>query len=59
MKHEYHEGPEALARFDKGMAALFRAPKPGTKPVTKKPAHKVKKATKARRGSTAQEGEQK
>lgn len=36
MKHEYHEGPEALERFEKGMAALFRAPKPGSKPTAKK-----------------------
>jgi hypothetical protein len=24
---EYHEGPEALERFEKTMTALFRAPK--------------------------------
>jgi len=27
MKHEYHEGPEALERFEKGMKKLFQAPK--------------------------------
>jgi hypothetical protein len=27
MKHEYHEGPEALERFERGMAKLFQAPK--------------------------------
>jgi hypothetical protein len=27
MKPEYHEGPDALERFEKTMTALFRAPK--------------------------------
>jgi hypothetical protein len=27
MKHEYHEGPEALEKFKRGMEALFRVPK--------------------------------
>jgi hypothetical protein len=27
MKHEYHEGPEALEKFKRGMEALFKAPK--------------------------------
>jgi hypothetical protein len=49
MKHEYHEGQEALERFEKGMTALFRAPKPGPKPTAKKA---VRKPTKARKGST-------
>ena len=35
MKYEYHEGPEALERFEKGMTALFRAPKPRSKPTAK------------------------
>lgn len=52
MKHEYHEGPEALERFEKGMTALFRAPKPGSKPAAKKVA---KRPTKARKGSVARE----
>jgi hypothetical protein len=55
MKHEYHEGPEALDRFEKGMAKLFQAPKPGPKPVVKKA---VKRPTKARKGSTGRGGSQ-
>jgi len=31
VKHEYHEGPKALENFEKGMAKLFRAPKPAAK----------------------------
>jgi hypothetical protein len=27
MKHEYHEGPEALKKFEDGMNKLFQAPK--------------------------------
>ena len=27
MKHEYHEGPEALEKFKRGMEALFKVPK--------------------------------
>lgn len=27
MKHEYHEGPEALDKFNKTLTAIFRAPK--------------------------------
>lgn len=27
MKHEYHEGPKALERFEQGMSKLFQAPK--------------------------------
>ena len=27
MKHEYHEGPEALENFKRGMEALFKVPK--------------------------------
>jgi hypothetical protein len=52
MKHEYHEGPEALDRFEKGMTKLFQAPKPGAKKAVKKP-------TKAQKGSTARGGAQK
>jgi hypothetical protein len=26
---EYHEGPEALAKFKRGMEALFKVPKTG------------------------------
>jgi hypothetical protein len=38
MKPEYHEGPEALERFEKTMVTLFRAPKTVvTKKETKKP----------------------
>jgi hypothetical protein len=47
MKHEYHEGPEALERFEKTMTALFRAPKTVTaKKETKKPTPKRRKASK-------------
>jgi hypothetical protein len=47
MKHEYHEGPEALERFGKTMTALFRAPKTETvKKVAKKSVAKRKKASK-------------
>ena len=35
MKHEYHEGPEALDRFEKGMAKLFQMPKPTPKAEAK------------------------
>lgn len=35
MKHEYREGPEALARFDKGMTKLFQASKSAAKPKPK------------------------
>jgi hypothetical protein len=51
VKHEYHEGQEALDRFEKGMTTLFRAPKPGSKPTAKKAVRK--RATKAQKGSTA------
>ena len=27
MKHKYHEGPEALEKFKRGMEVLFKAPK--------------------------------
>ena len=41
MKPEYHEGPEALERFEKTMTALFRAPKTvTTKKETKRKARK-------------------
>jgi hypothetical protein len=50
MKREYHEGPEALERFEKGMTALFRAPKPGSKAAKKKA---VLKPAKSRKVSTA------
>ena len=32
MKHEYHEGPEALKKFEDGMKKLFQAPKPKDSP---------------------------
>jgi len=31
MKHDYHEGPEALERFEQGMSRLFKPPKPTEK----------------------------
>jgi hypothetical protein len=42
---EYREGPEALARFEKGMTKLFQAPKPTVKQAPK-PERKPKKASK-------------
>jgi hypothetical protein len=56
MKNEYHEGPEALERFEKGMTALFRAPKPKSKPSAKKAVRK--RPTQAQKGSTVQGGSQ-
>ena len=45
MKPEYHEGPEALEKFNKLATKLFRAPKPTAKEAPK-PAPKPKKASK-------------
>jgi hypothetical protein len=45
MKHEYHEGPEALEKFKKTVTDLFRVPKSTVKP-TVKPVRKPKKASK-------------
>ena len=56
MKHEYHEGPEALERFEKGMTKLFQA-KPSSvkqKIAAKKTASKAK----TRKASTARGGAQ-
>ncbi len=38
MKHDYHEGPEALKKFEDGMKKLFQAPKPATSPFKPPPA---------------------
>jgi hypothetical protein len=47
MKPEYHDGPEALERFEKTMTALFRAPKTvTTKKETKRKARKRRTASK-------------
>jgi hypothetical protein len=47
MKPEYHEGEEALEKFNKTLTTLFRAPKTVTaKKETKKPGPKRKKASK-------------
>jgi hypothetical protein len=35
VKHEYHEGPEAVQKFGKMMKHLFRAPKSTVKPMAK------------------------
>jgi adenine deaminase len=56
MKHEYHEGQEALERFEKGMTTLFRAPKPRSKATAKKAVRK--RSTKAQKGSTGRGGSQ-
>jgi hypothetical protein len=45
MKHEYHEGPKALERFERGMTKLFQAPKNAVKEKPK-PSPKRKKASK-------------
>ena len=45
MKAEYHEGPEALERFEAGMKKLFHAPKVAY-PSKLKVARKRKKASK-------------
>jgi len=45
MKHEYHEGPKALERFEQGMTKLFQAPKSVVK-ENPKPSPKRKKASK-------------
>jgi hypothetical protein len=41
MKPEYHEGPEALERFNKLATRVFRAPKTIIKGVPKAPKRKV------------------
>jgi hypothetical protein len=44
MKHEYHEGPEAVEKVEKMMKQLFRAPKSTVKP-TRKPVKETKKVS--------------
>jgi hypothetical protein len=46
MKHEYHEGPEALERFGNTMTALFRVPKGIVEKVPAKSVRKPKKTSK-------------
>ena len=46
MKPEYHEGQEALDKFNKTLTALFRAPKTVTAKKTVKKKAKRKKASK-------------
>jgi len=47
MKPEYHEGPEALKRFEQTMTTLFRAPKTvTTKKEMKRKARKRSAASK-------------
>jgi hypothetical protein len=48
MKHEYNEGSEAAAKFEKIATKVFRAPKSSAKPVPKK--QNVRKAKKASKG---------
>jgi hypothetical protein len=45
MTPEYHEGPEALKRFEDGMKKLFQAPKPESpfKPPPAKPKEEASK----------------
>ena len=46
MKPEYHEGPEALERFNKLATQVFRAPKTVVKDVPRSPKRKAKKSGK-------------
>jgi hypothetical protein len=46
MKHEYHEGKEALERFGKTMTALFRVPKETVEKEPAKPKRTPKKTSK-------------
>jgi hypothetical protein len=48
MKHECHEGQEALERFEKGITKLFQAPKSGAKPAAKKAEKRPIKALEVR-----------
>lgn len=45
MKHEYHEGPKALDKFDEGMTKLFLVPKSAVTEEKPKPKPKRKKAS--------------
>ena len=45
-KYEYHEGPEALERFNKLATQVFRAPKTAVKDTSKAPKRKAKKSSK-------------
>ena len=45
MAAEYHEGPEALKRFEDGMTKLFQAPKDAVK-ENPKPSPKPEKTSK-------------
>jgi len=47
-KQEYHEGAEAVAKFEKMATKAFRAPKSSAKPVAKK--QSVRKPKKASKG---------
>jgi hypothetical protein len=46
LKPEYHEGPEALERFNRLATQVFRAPKTIVKDAPKPPKRKAKKASK-------------
>ena len=46
MKPEYHEGPEALDRFNKLATQVFRAPKTIMKGAPRPPKRKPKKHSK-------------
>jgi hypothetical protein len=50
MKHEYHEGSEALERFERGMSKLFKSSKDS---VRDKPIPKLKKSVRKTRGNTS------
>lgn len=50
MKHEYHEGREALQRFERGMSKLFQASKDS---VRDKPIPKLKKSVRKTQRNTS------
>ena len=50
MTHEYHEGPKALDRFERGMSKLFKVSKDS---VRDKPIPKLKKSVRKKQGKTS------
>ena len=50
MKRQYHEGQDALERFERGMSKLFKAAKDS---VRDKPIPKLKKSVRKTQGNTS------
>jgi hypothetical protein len=50
MKHTYHEGKEALERFERGMSSLFKVPEDS---VRDKPIPKLKKSVRETKGNAS------